>query len=100
MVQVGRGRTPWPSYNNIHRGFKKDCPGGLLCQDKVLEMYSMILPEGNAQKFVEQIFRVFDKDGDGTIDFKGKRVTLENVNYMFLVSGVHVGHRYDLQWVS
>ena len=54
----------------IVRGFKKDCPGGLLCQDKVLEMYTMILPEGNAKNFVEQIFRVFDKDGDGTIDFK------------------------------
>merc|ERR1712183_1177253 len=53
-----------------YRGFKKDCPGGLLCQDKVLEMYTMILPEGNAKNFVEQIFRVFDKDGDGTIDFK------------------------------
>ena len=56
----------------IVRGFKKDCPGGLLCQDKVLEMYTMILPEGNAKSFVEQIFRVFDKDGDGTIDFKVK----------------------------
>ena len=33
-------------------------------------MYTMILPEGNAANFVEQIFRVFDKDGDGTIDFK------------------------------
>lgn len=33
-------------------------------------MYTMILPEGNAVNFVDQIFRVFDKDGDGTIDFK------------------------------
>ena len=30
----------------------------------------MILPVGNAQLFVDQIFRIFDKDGNGTIDFK------------------------------
>ena len=52
------------------RGFKKDCPDGQLGKEKVIAMYSMILPEGNALVFVEQIFRIFDKDGDGWIDFK------------------------------
>ena len=33
-------------------------------------MYSMILPAGNAAVFVDQIFRIFDKDGNGSIDFK------------------------------
>ena len=33
-------------------------------------MYSMILPAGNANVFVDQIFRIFDKDGNGSIDFK------------------------------
>ena len=55
-------------------------------------MYSLILPSGNAQVFydlcnvgddathffafpekqvfVDQIFRIFDKDGNGSIDFK------------------------------
>ena len=36
-------------------------------------MYSMILPAGNAQVFVDQIFRIFDKDGNGSIDFKVRR---------------------------
>ena len=80
------------------RGFKKDCPGGLLCKEKVLEMYTMILPEGNAVNFVEQIFRVFDKDGDGTIDFKvGDDILSDG---QLPVSGVHVGHRHDVQRVS
>ena len=39
-------------------------------KDKILDMYSMILPVGNAKVFVDQIFRIFDKDGNGTIDFK------------------------------
>ena len=37
---------------------------------QVLDMYSMILPAGNAAVFVDQIFRIFDKDGNGSIDFK------------------------------
>ena len=54
----------------FHRGFKQDCPDGQLGKDKILEMYSMILPAGNAKVFVDQIFRIFDKDGNGSIDFK------------------------------
>ena len=33
-------------------------------------MYTMILPVENAKLFVDQIFRIFDKDGNGSIDFK------------------------------
>ena len=60
-----------PSY---FRGFKKDCPDGQLHKEKVLEMYKMILPEGNAVIFVDQIFRIFDEDANGSIDFKVKIV--------------------------
>ena len=57
-------------FNFCPRGFKQDCPDGQLGKDKILEMYSMILPAGNAKVFVDQIFRIFDKDGNGSIDFK------------------------------
>ena len=33
-------------------------------------MYGSFLPEENSKIFVDQMFRVFDKDGDGSIDFK------------------------------
>ena len=62
-------------------------------------MYTMILPEGNAVNFVDQIFRVFDKDGDGTIDFK-VTLTVGKWGRQVSVAGVHVGHRHDLQRVS
>ena len=35
---------------SLFRGFKQDCPDGQLGKDKILEMYSMILPVGNAQE--------------------------------------------------
>ncbi|CAB4067157.1 Frequenin-1,Neuronal calcium sensor 2,Hippocalcin-like protein 4,Neurocalcin homolog,Neurocalcin-delta,Neurocalcin,Neurocalcin-delta B,Visinin-like protein 1,Neurocalcin-delta A,Neuron-specific calcium-binding protein hippocalcin,Hippocalcin-like protein 1 [Lepeophtheirus salmonis] len=53
-----------------YKGFRADCPDGTLGKTKILDMYSLILPSGNAQVFVDQIFRIFDNDGNGTIDFK------------------------------
>ena len=53
--------------------FQVDCPDGNLGKDKILDMYSMILPVKNATVFVDQIFRIFDKDGNGSIDFKVKK---------------------------
>ena len=68
---TGDSRAGWTLGDSIHcRGFKQDCPDGQLSKDKILEMYSMILPAGNAKVFVDQIFRIFDKDGNGSIDFK------------------------------
>jgi hypothetical protein len=32
-----------------------DCPDGQLGKDKILDMYSMILPVGNAKLFVDQV---------------------------------------------
>ena len=40
-------------------------------------MYSMILPVANAKVFVDQIFRIFDKDGNGDIDFKVNYIVLK-----------------------
>ena len=33
-------------------------------------MYSMIFPAEESTTFVDQIFRIFDRDGNGSIDFK------------------------------
>ena len=34
---------------NFIRGFKEDCPDGRLHMRKVIEMYDLILPQGNAE---------------------------------------------------
>ena len=52
------------------RGFMADCPRGVLDQATMERMYSSFLPEGNTKTFIDQLFRVFDSDGDGSIDFK------------------------------
>ena len=46
-----------------YKGFKQDCPNGNLTPDK-------FFPSGNAEQFCDHVFRTFDTDKNGTIDFK------------------------------
>ena len=73
------------------KGFIHDCPSGKLKKGKVVEMYSMILPERNALVFVDHIFRIFDKDNNGNIDFKVDLplATSGNIVMKFVKSGIH-----------
>jgi len=55
----------------IHtHGVQKDCPDGQLSRAKFLEVYSSFFPQGNADKFCSHVFRTFDSDNSGKIDFK------------------------------
>ena len=49
---------------------QRDCPDGLLSKAKFLEVYSTFFPAGNPDQFCEHVFRSFDKDNSGKIDFK------------------------------
>ena len=50
----------------------QDCPNGKLTPNTFCEMYKMFFPAGDADKFCENVFRTFDADKSGTIDFKVK----------------------------
>jgi Ca2+-binding EF-hand superfamily protein len=39
-------------------------------KEKFIEVYGLLYPNGNAQKFSKQVFRVFDRNNSGLIDFK------------------------------
>lgn len=49
---------------------QRDCPDGLLSKTKFLEVYSTFFPTGNPDKFCNHVFRSFDGDNSGKIDFK------------------------------
>ena len=44
------------------------CPSGHLDRENIMDMYAM--PRRNAKIFIDQMFRLFDIDGDGTVSFK------------------------------
>ena len=54
-----------------HRGFARDCPSGRLCRQRVTEVYDELFPHGSNNKWlVDTIFRIFDQDDNGYLDFK------------------------------
>ena len=57
-------------YREWYAGFLQDCPNGKLTPGTFIEMYKMFFPSGDAEKFCQNVFRTFDADKSGTIDFK------------------------------
>ena len=49
---------------------QRDCQNGKLSPKKFMEVYQVICPGGEAEAFAQHVFRTFDKDKNGFIDFK------------------------------
>lgn len=52
------------------KGFIKDCPNGCLTADDFKRIYSSFFPNGDSALFSEYVFRTFDRNRDGIIDFQ------------------------------
>ena len=53
-----------------HNKFTKDFPEGSVTRDEFRRMYETCFPDGEAVKFTEHVFEIYDTNGDGKVDFK------------------------------
>jgi len=55
---------------DLYKSFIEDCPNGKFTPLKFQQMYSLFFPSGNVEQFSDYVFRSFDIDHDGFIDFR------------------------------
>ncbi|KAF6719003.1 Recoverin [Oryzias melastigma] len=53
-----------------YENFKKQCPSGRITKEEFQNIYSKFFPESDAHTYAQHVFRSFDTNDDGTLDFK------------------------------
>ena len=54
----------------MHQRFTEDCPNGRLTPEKFMDLYKTFFWVGYAEQYCNHVFRTFDTDKNGFIDFK------------------------------
>ncbi|KAJ8266239.1 hypothetical protein GJAV_G00128140 [Gymnothorax javanicus] len=54
----------------LYRGFKNECPSGVVNEDTFKQIYSQFFPHGDASTYAHYLFNAFDTAHNGTIKFE------------------------------
>ncbi|KAM6899844.1 recoverin-like [Xenentodon cancila] len=53
-----------------YQNFKKQCPTGRITKEEFQKIYIKFFPDSDANTYAQHVFRSFDTNDDGTLDFK------------------------------
>ncbi|XP_059805080.1 recoverin-like [Hypanus sabinus] len=59
-----------------YQTFLKECPSGKITMPQFQQIYSGFFPDADPKEYAQHVFRSFDSNGDGTLDFKEYIVAL------------------------
>ncbi|XP_055498532.1 Kv channel-interacting protein 1-like isoform X1 [Leucoraja erinacea] len=54
----------------LYRGFKNECPSGVVSEDTFKQIYSQFFPHGDASMYAHYLFNTFDSTHNGAIKFE------------------------------
>ncbi|XP_059152946.1 Kv channel-interacting protein 4-like isoform X3 [Physella acuta] len=54
----------------MYRGFKQECPTGIVNEETFKEIYAQFFPQGDASAYAHYVFNTFDHDHNGSISFE------------------------------
>ncbi|NWY56974.1 CSEN protein, partial [Chionis minor] len=61
---------------SLYRGFKSECPSGLVDEETFTLIYSQFFPQGDASTYAHFLFDAFDADRNGALCFQDFAVGL------------------------
>lgn len=53
-----------------YQSFLKECPSGRITRQQFQTIYAKFFPDSDPKAYAEHVFRSFDANSDGTLDFK------------------------------
>ncbi|XP_072857188.1 Kv channel-interacting protein 4 isoform X1 [Pogona vitticeps] len=54
----------------LYRGFKNECPSGVVNEETFKEIYSQFFPQGDSTMYAHFLFHAFDTDHNGCVSFE------------------------------
>ncbi|XP_048851506.1 Kv channel-interacting protein 4-like isoform X4 [Brienomyrus brachyistius] len=54
----------------LYRGFKNECPSGVVNEETFKGIYSQFFPQGDASRYAHFLFNAFDTDHNGSVNFE------------------------------
>ncbi|XP_075424762.1 Kv channel-interacting protein 4 [Ascaphus truei] len=54
----------------LYRGFKNECPSGIVNEETFKDIYSQFFPHGDASSYAHFLFNAFDTDHNGSVSFE------------------------------
>ncbi|XP_055014169.1 Kv channel-interacting protein 2-like isoform X2 [Boleophthalmus pectinirostris] len=60
----------------LYRGFKNECPSGVVNEETFKSIYSQFFPQGDSSTYAHFLFDAFDTQNNGTVSFEDFVVSL------------------------
>ncbi|XP_014404914.1 PREDICTED: Kv channel-interacting protein 2 isoform X7 [Myotis brandtii] len=54
----------------LYRGFKNECPSGIVSEENFKQIYSQFFPQGDSSTYATFLFNAFDTNHDGSVNFE------------------------------